>query len=380
MDLGILTLPAERVQSIDYDSENRRKQIIIFAFQLQTALRPSPARPDAPPRGHTQGVTITPITLKSVTNKFLAWADVALSPGTVRSYRHHLAHFLKSTKNKQVRNLRPVHLTTAQRSWHDWQAVQRMMNWAVDEAGLFKANPFRKVKAPGRNERKRILSPVEIARFIRRAHREWRLYLFALRELAARPQEIRAVQWDDLQSQDPAMPLDEALRTGLAVFVLHEFKDRKKRKEADAPRVLLVTRRLGRLLLRLRRRSSPAEGPVFRNTRGLAWTKNAVRCMMRSLRRRLQVIPDKRGENVVAYTFRHSTATLAAARGIVDRVLADWLGHVETRTTRRYQHLSVGHIREALKRLDRPKRDTAANAATGPDTPEAKGGQTQNRA
>lgn len=299
------------------------------------------------------------LTLKSLTNKFLAWAEVALAPGTVLSYRHHLKRFLASTKNKRVRNLRPCHLTTAQRSWHDWQAVQRCFNWAVDEAGIIKVNPFRKVRAPGRNQRKRILTPQELATFLRRSRRAWRQFLLALRELAARPQEVRAIEWSDLQSENPAMPIEEALRLGLAVFVLHEFKDRGRRKEPDAPRVLLVTRRLGRLLLRLRRRAPTPDSPVFLNTRKKPWTKNAVRCMMRSLRRRLGFDPDKRGENVVAYTFRHSTATLAAANGIVDRVLADWLGHVETRTTRRYQHLSVGHIREALRRMSRPARDAS---------------------
>lgn len=308
------------------------------------------------------------MTLKTLINKFCAWAETALAAATVDSYRHHLRCFLATTKNKQLRSLRPMHLTTSQSSWHEWQAVQRCFNWAVEEACLIKKNPFKKVKAPSRNQRKRILSPAEIARFLRNARKAWRRFLLALRELAARPQEVRALRWDHLQAEDPRLTIEEALQAGRAVFVLWEFKDREKRHDPDSPRVLLVTRRLGRLLLRLRRKAEHAEGFVFRNTRGIAFTKNAVRCMMRSLRKRLGYKPDKRGEQVVAYTFRHSCATLASANGIVDRVLADWLGHVETRTTKRYQHLCVGHIRDAMKRMERIPRDMAAVVSTRADT------------
>jgi integrase len=299
------------------------------------------------------------LTLKSLINQFVKWADGALAPATVRSYQHHLRRFILVVKNKKVRSLRPVHLTALQRSWHEWQAVQRLFHWAVHEAKLVRSNPFDGVRAPRRGQRKRILTPREIARFLRRSRRSWRNYLLALRDLAARPQEIRALRWEHLHPQNPETPLDVALAAGAAVFVLHEFKDQARRRDSEIPRVLLVTRRLGRLLLRLRCRSSPADGPVFRNTRGLPWTRNAVRCMFRVLRRRLGYRPDDRGEQIVAYTVRHSAATLAAAHGIVDRVLADWLGHVETRTTRRYQHLNVGHIREALLRMNRrsPGRD-----------------------
>ncbi|MBV9075167.1 MAG: site-specific integrase [Acidobacteria bacterium] len=297
------------------------------------------------------------ITLKRLVNQFLAWAEVALKPATVASYQHHLRRFVLVTKNKQVRSLRPMHLTRCQGSWHLWQAVQRMFNWAVDEAKIIRVNPFSRVRAPGRRQRKRILSPRELALFLRRSSRRARAFLLALRETFARPQEIRAVQWCDVQSESPAVPVEVALPAGRALFVLHEYKDRARRADDSAPRVLLISRRLGRLLLRLRRRARSAEGPVFLNSRGRPWTKNAVRCLMRRLRRRLGYARDERGEQVVAYTFRHSRATLAAASGIVDRVLADLLGHVETRTTARYQHLNVQHLREALKRMAKPACD-----------------------
>lgn len=309
------------------------------------------------------------LTLKGLVKQFLKWCEATLAPNTVSYYRHHLQRFVLLVKNKRVKSLRPVHLTTHMKTWHDWQAVQRCFNWAVNESQLVKKNPFSRVSAPGRNQRKRIMTPQEMGALMRAPRRAWRHFLLALRELAARPQEVRAVEWDDLQPENPALPIDEALRKGRAVFVLHDFKDKAKRRDQDAPRVLLVTPRLGRLLLRMRAKGESLEGKVFRNTRGEPWTRNAVRCMFRSMRRRLGIKPDKRGENITAYTMRHSRATQAAANGVVDRVLADWLGHVETRTTRRYQHLNVGHIREALRKLDAPACDHAAKPAARTDTP-----------
>lgn len=308
------------------------------------------------------------LTLKKLVSQFTAWAELTLAAGTVRGYQHHLRRFVLVTKNKQVRSLRPMHLSSFQRSWHEWQAVQRMLNWAVQEAGLLKSNPFRRVRAPSRKQRKRILAPNELVRFLRRSTPAGRAFLLALRETLARPQEVRAVQWDDVQPETPALSLDQALLQGRAVMVLHEYKDRARRREDSVPRVLLVTRRLGRLLLRMRCGPTTPEGAVFRNTKGVAWTKNAVRCLLRRLRKRLGIKPDKRGEQVVAYTFRHSVATLAAANGIVDRVLADLLGHVETRTTARYQHLNIGHLRAALKRMARPRTVTSPAPNSSPES------------
>lgn len=79
---------------------------------------------------------------------------------------------------------------------------------------------------------------------------------------------------------------------------------------------------------------------------------------MRRIRLALAMQRDARGENFVPYTLRHTFATLATAAGIRDRLLADALGHTETATTARYQHLSVEHVRAALRPFWR-KRDRA---------------------
>ena len=292
------------------------------------------------------------ITLGKLINQFLKWADAALAENTVKAYRHHLRRFLRAAKNKRCDRLRPVHLTAWGKSWHDYQAVVRLFNWAVDEAGLLKRNPFKRVRMPARSQRNRILEPKEMVRVLRGARAPGRAFLLALRESLARPQEIRMARFSDLHAEDSTTPIDQALTTGRAVLVLREFKDRRRRKETNRPRVLVISRRLGRMIVRLRARNPDGQSHIWLNTLKRPLSSNAVRCLMRRLRRRLGLVADADGENIVAYTFRHSCATLAAAKGVVDRLLADLLGHVETRTTARYIHLRVEHLRAAMDRLD----------------------------
>lgn len=291
-------------------------------------------------------------TLRKVINAFLRWADAALAPNTAGAYAHHLRRFARAIGNKEARRLRVIDLTGWGKSWHEYQAVIRCFNWAVDEARLLRSHPFVDLSLPPRNERLRILSPAEMQSFLRGATRAGRNFYLALRETMARPQEIRAACWHNLQSEDPCLSIEEALSVGKALIVLRDFKDRRRRKENTRPRVLLVSKRLGRLILRLRRAAAAEEGQIFLNSRGVPWTRNGVRCLSRRVRRRLGIVADANGENVVAYTFRHSRATLAASKGIVDRLLSDILGHVETRTTKRYVHLHVGHLREAMQKMD----------------------------
>jgi integrase len=302
------------------------------------------------------------LTVKDLVKKFLAWAAEALAVGTVLAYSHQLGKFTKRCGRKLVSGLKPIDVTRWAKTWHEVQAVLRLFNWAVNEAQVITENPFAKLKPPPRDERRRILTPRQMVQLLRAADVAGRQFLLGLRETFARPQEIRGATWDDVVAEDPGMLLEQALLHGRALIVLREYKDRKRRKETNKPRVILVNARLGRLLLRLLARRRPGQRHIWLNSLGRPWTNNAIRCLMRRLRARLQIRPDAFGEQVVAYTFRHSVATLASARGIKDRTLADLLGHVETRTTARYQHLDVEHLREALQRL-RPTPSRASKSA-----------------
>lgn len=291
-----------------------------------------------------------PVTVRKLMKLFFAWADQALRPNTVASYRQHLDKFLKHVGNKQVRNLKPTHLTAWAKTWHEVQAVIRLFNWAVNDERILRNNPFKRVRKPRRGMRRRIMGERQIAQLLRSLNPYARALLLALRETAARPQELRGVVWEEVISEEIGESPLEALAKGRALIVQIDFKDCERRSDSSRPRVLLISKRLGRLLLRLHRDRKQLTGPIFVNTRGEAWTRNAVNCFMRRVRARLALKRDHRGENIVAYTLRHSVATIAASRGVRDRTLADLLGHVETRTTSRYLHLQVDHLREAMRR------------------------------
>jgi len=93
---------------------------------------------------------------------------------------------------------------------------------------------------------------------------------------------------------------------------------------------------------------------VFLNSQGRPWSANAVRCAMADLRERSGLKADADEEQIVCYHMRHTAATLATANGIRDRVLADIMGHAQTKQTSRYQHLRpvdlVASIKAATRR------------------------------
>src|SRR6185295_4351794 len=89
---------------------------------------------------------------------------------------------------------------------------------------------------------------------------------------------------------------------------------------------------------------------------------------------------DRHGETIVPYTFRHTAATLASAAGVRDRLLADALGHTETSTTARYQHLATEHIRASpsnvaaavMGRIQPPRKCCSCTSRKASPTPSAK--------
>lgn len=285
---------------------------------------------------------------------FFRWAAKTLKPQTVAVYRHYFLKFIEAVGDRRVRSLRPAHLSGWATTWHQAQAVKRLFNWALNEAQMKIPHPFSRVKQPPKGQRRRICSDHERAKIFRASRADLRALLFAYAETFSRPGELRAACFEDLKTIGDRVELGAALGEGRAVIVLHEFKDRSRRKDATSVRVILLSPRVGRLIRRLLKRTPSRRGPIFRTAAGKAWTANALRCRLRRLRRSLGLKRDKRGENIVPYTFRHTGATAAAAAGIRDRLLADVLGHTETKTTARYQHLAIEHLREAMLKLWTP--------------------------
>lgn len=86
-------------------------------------------------------------------------------------------------------------------------------------------------------------------------------------------------------------------------------------------------------------------GPIFLNSRGKPWTRNAIRMRFRNLRRKLKL------KGVVAYCYRHTFATDGLERGVPIATMAELLGHSSTAMlSAHYGHLSQKgtYLRQAV--------------------------------
>lgn len=287
--------------------------------------------------------------------RFVAWASKCKKPSTVAVYRHYLLRFCEATNDPDVTAVTPADLTAWAKTWHDVQAVKRLYRWAVNEAKILSDNPVIGVPHPPKGQRRRIITQAEWQAFLRASSPDLRRLLVAYRETMARPGELRHATWADVLGDDPNATTRERLSSQRACIVLDEFKDRCRRSDSEAPRIIILSPVACRLLLWLLPAECDTAARIFVTRRGQAWTPNALRCRFRALRKKLSISPDKRGETIVPYTLRHTSATEAAAAGVRDRILADVLGHVETKTTARYLHLQLDHLREALKKHWKPR-------------------------
>lgn len=268
--------------------------------------------------------------------KFLLFltAEVAaksLRQRTLDYYSFQLAPFVKALGDRLCADLVPYDLVGLQRSWHRVQTVQRLFSWGR-QVGLIASNPFACVERPPLGQRERVLNRSELAVLIRCASRPARRFLLSMRHTLARPQELRALTW----------PM---LREDLQAFVLTDFKGRSRRKDGLRTRLIPLDDWMLRMVLRWRPRAISSH--VFTDSRGNPWTTNGLRLAVQRARRRAGL--DGEGEDVVSYTLRHTGATWATANGLSDRMLADILGHTNTRTTARYQHLQPQHLAEGIR-------------------------------
>lgn len=297
------------------------------------------------------------VKLSKLAKDFYKVIAITNAKGTAANYKRYIESFIASVKDKPIENLKPIDLLKWGTTWHKIQAIQRLFSWGVNDAQVLKRNPFKSVKKPRLGERKRTMSRFEIVTLCRASDRCFRDFMIAMRETIARPQEIRGLRWEFLSVARSNQTVLDALPLGEAFIVLDKYKGKERRRDPSKPRIILISKRLGRLLERVARRRKQLKGIVFANSKGQAWTSNAVRCRMRALRKKLALTNDHRGEPIVAYTFRHTQATEAAAKGVRDRVLAELMGHTSTRTTARYQHLEHEHLKEAFdKFMTKPKR------------------------
>lgn len=295
------------------------------------------------------------LSVSAAAEKFLAGVASEVAPATLALYTLYVRQFAAKFADVDLGDVSPAMVRAWGKTYHRVQAVQRLMSWCHREARLIDFNPIEGMRKMPRGRRLRVLDRGDVVGLRRRAGSAMRRLLLALDHTIARPAEWRRARWHDVRTAGLAAADAGDLVAGRAFLFFDSFKAQSMRRDKFAVRVIPIPPRLGRLLVRLAAAAADQGGHILTNHRGRPWTVNAVRCQMRRLRRRCDLAADHRGENVVAYTLRHSGATAAVVAGVDLATLAGVLGHGDIRQTWRYVHLSPAFLQLAMKRIEEAK-------------------------
>lgn len=282
---------------------------------------------------------------------FVEWAQKNLAPSTLAGYRHYWCKFAEWAGDPRLEDITPAMVTTWRNTWHAIQAMQRLTSFSHKWARKIMTDPLAGLRRPPAGIRRRVFTPHETAKMLRGAAPELRAVLIALRESIARPGEIRLATWESIRRPGNLPFTRDSLVRGDCFIFCSAGNGIGRRTENDAVRMIPIVPRLGRLLLRRLDRIGEPNGLIFCDATGSPWTENGLRCAIRRLRVRLKIGGDWRGERIVAYTFRHTAATAAAAMGVRDTLLAAMMGHSTPRMTRRYCHLQADAVIEGARRI-----------------------------
>jgi integrase len=183
-------------------------------------------------------------------------------------------------------------------------------------------DPLKEYKLPPAERRERTLTHAERVAIESAATPELRTLLQALGETGARPHILLELSAQDIRWSE-----------GIAVV-----------QSKQRPYTVVLTRKLLEVLQRLA--AIHPDGPLLRNTRGLPWTRNAVRCQLHRLGEKLGL------SHISAYVWRHSYATDALEAGINPGALAALMGHKDlSMISKHYSHLAerTSKLREAAE-------------------------------
>ena len=295
------------------------------------------------------------LTVHGVLKGFLQHSRKSHERSTFEWYRDILRGFNRVCGRLRVNQLRKKHV----QRWFDKSnynptsqnralgAVKRAFNWAVEEEYI-PENPIGHVRKPKGLVRDRILTSAERDLILSSIKGPvFRAFVQGMTLTGCRPGEVARVGKEQID-----------LERGLWIFTKH-----KTVKKTGKPRVIYLCPEALELTKTLLAKC-PDNGPIFRNSRGKPWTRNAIRIRFRNLREKH---PELKG--IIAYTYRASFATDALEAGVPDATVAQLLGHTNTNTLHKfYARLShkVAHMKDAAEKATQ---DRPAKRAVPPDTP-----------
>lgn len=274
------------------------------------------------------------ILVAQVCDLFLSHAEKHNERATYVWYKHFLQNFSTLYGRVAAGELKPFHVTKwlDANTWKGGQrnaviALKRAFNWA-DQQGVLTPNPLRNVQKPPAGRRTRIVTTAEREEILAAVpDRNFKEFLTALYLTGCRPSEVSRVTAANVNLE-------------LGVWIFEQHKTGKPRVIYLNPEMVEMSRRLV---------AERPDGPLFPSRKlNRPFSKNAIRCRLRNLRKRL---PHLKG--VVAYAYRHSYASGALENGVGIAQVAELLGHTDTRmVSRHYGHLNqkVAHMKDAAKK------------------------------
>ncbi len=259
-------------------------------------------------------------TLYDLSQAYLDWCEQNRKKGTYQNHKRYLRGFIDSVGRRlKIGALKTHHIT----KWLDSfectttskndaaSIVQRMLNWAVEQQYIA-FSPVAKIAKPRRRRREVVYTPAQWKAVQEAASGSLTDLLNFLWLTGCRPREARILTANHIHDDLVIFPPDES------------------KGETDA-RVIYLIPEAKTLLTTLS--SQYPEGPIFRNSRGLPWTKDSIKC-------RLTRISQTVGFRVIAYGARHSFATNALIRAVDTVSLSHLMGHKSTRMINNYAHLA----------------------------------------
>jgi integrase len=221
--------------------------------------------------------------------------------------------------------------------------IRQILTWAVNNK-LLGSHPMAGYKMPAIQSRNRILTYQEHCKLCRAADRKFKPILRFAWMVGCRPGELCSLRWDQI---------DEDF--GRAVMIEHKTaaKVGKPRVIYFPPRAQVYLRKLERDSKKIVRSRKTKEiihrsQFVFINHRRKPWTKNAIVCRMRAIRKSTSL-------DVVAYNYRHTWITRALISGVDIATVAELSGHASVAMISRvYGHLDQKqqHLKNSASKIN----------------------------
>ncbi|MEM8665871.1 MAG: site-specific integrase [Planctomycetota bacterium] len=265
--------------------------------------------------------------VESLICDFILWCREHRAISTTMRYKELLITLTDLFPSVTVGEMGPAFVTKWLQNQQAWNsttkrnamvALNRVFNWAVKNRGL-KANPISSMEKPKAQRRTTTISTDDFEWLLERVSKPFSDLMIVSWDCGCRPQEIRRLEAKqiDFDKRFARITPEEGAKGGRTrVFYI------------PTERALLVLQRLS---------IDQPVGPVFRNSIGNPWTKDAVKCTFQRIR-------DKYGKDFTHYSIRHTSITRSLKAGVDSHVVAKLAGHSSTRMIDEvYSHVAQDH-------------------------------------